>query len=133
MYQKIFAEFKKYCYNIFCKKDGNDTTNVSVGSFLSIGMYFYVFQRRKLTSQHTGQRCSERELSTLMAFLDKDKNGAISENEFLHFFLSDSPQWLQILKNLDQWGWVPSLLPKWQWLQILKNLVQWRWVSFTSC
>ncbi|KAL5248613.1 hypothetical protein ACHWQZ_G017705 [Mnemiopsis leidyi] len=49
-----------------------------------------------------GQKCSESELKTLMDFLDKDKDGTISETEFLKFFLTDSPQWLEKLANLDK-------------------------------
>ena len=37
-----------------------------------------------------------------MDFLDKDEDGTISEAEFLKFFLTDSPMWLEKLANLDK-------------------------------
>ena len=54
-----------------------------------------------------------------MDFLDKDKDGTISETEFLKFFLTDSPQWLEKLANLDK-----TIRQLWNSLKIVRKIIK---------
>eukprot|EP00116_Pleurobrachia_bachei_P008950 sb/3469212/ len=68
--------------------DGDNSGNLTHGEFKDL-----IFS--------LGQRCSEDELRCLLSFLDRDDDGSVSEEEFMKFFLQDSPKWLERLAEID--------------------------------
>eukprot|EP00116_Pleurobrachia_bachei_P019470 sb/3479732/ len=83
-----FSQFKA----VFRVFDGDNSGNLTHGEFKDL-----IFS----LGNAIRQRCSEDELRCLLSFLDRDDDGNVSEEEFMKFFLQDSPKWLERLAEID--------------------------------